>query len=167
MIKAIPTKYNDILFRSRLEARWAVYFDLMGIEYLYEPEGYNLDGVYYLPDFYLPKVSMFAEVKPFDFSPEEYNKARLLVIHSRMPVLKLIGYPDKRPYFVITSRYIDEEMGYIDEETGFIITNYHDYYRYEGRFFYYAGEPLEDLGFEEDGEAREIIDKVKKYQFSY
>ncbi len=38
----IPTKYNNILFRSRLEARWAVFFDSLNIQYFYEYEGYEL-----------------------------------------------------------------------------------------------------------------------------
>lgn len=51
-IKAIETVYNGYKFRSRLEARWAVFFDAMGIEYEYEPEGYVLqNGDTYLPDF--------------------------------------------------------------------------------------------------------------------
>lgn len=56
-IKAIETFYNGYRFRSRLEARWAVFFDAAGIKYEYEPEGFKLsDGTYYLPDFYLPDV---------------------------------------------------------------------------------------------------------------
>ena len=51
-IKHIETVYNGYRFRSRLEARWAVFFDAMGIKYEYEPEGYILkDGSRYLPDF--------------------------------------------------------------------------------------------------------------------
>ena len=38
-IEAIPTKYNNYLFRSRLEARWAVFFDAAKIKYEYEVEG--------------------------------------------------------------------------------------------------------------------------------
>ena len=30
-IKAIQTEYNGYLFRSRLEARWAVFFDACGV----------------------------------------------------------------------------------------------------------------------------------------
>ena len=37
-IKPIETVYNGYRFRSRLEARWAVFFDAAGIEYEYEPE---------------------------------------------------------------------------------------------------------------------------------
>ena len=42
-IKAIETEYNGYRFRSRLEARWAVFFDAMGIKYEYEPEGFELE----------------------------------------------------------------------------------------------------------------------------
>lgn len=65
MIKAIDTFYNGNYYRSRLEARWAVMFDLLGIKYQYEPIGYVLsNGVCYLPDFYLPDFNVYAEVKP-------------------------------------------------------------------------------------------------------
>lgn len=65
MIKAIDTKYNGYIHRSRLEARWSVFFVTLGIEYVYEMEGYNLGkGLYYLPDFYLPKYDAYIEVKP-------------------------------------------------------------------------------------------------------
>lgn len=56
-IKAIQTEYKGYKFRSRLEARWAVFFDAAGIEYEYEPEGFLINnGLCYLPDFYLPNV---------------------------------------------------------------------------------------------------------------
>lgn len=51
-IKPIETEYKGYRFRSRLEARWAVFFDALGIEYQYEPEGFELpSGKRYLPDF--------------------------------------------------------------------------------------------------------------------
>lgn len=65
-MKAIDTEYNGYLFRSRLEARWAVFFDWVGIKWIYEPEGFILkDGTRYLPDFYLPEIEtdVFCVVK--------------------------------------------------------------------------------------------------------
>jgi len=63
-LKPIETRYNGYRFRSRLEARWAVFMDALGIEYQYEPEGFDLgDGYYYLPDFYLPETKAWIEVK--------------------------------------------------------------------------------------------------------
>ena len=64
MIQAIETIYNGYRFRSRLEARWAIFFSAMGVKYEYEPEGYRLsDGTLYLPDFYLPESDTFVEIK--------------------------------------------------------------------------------------------------------
>jgi len=54
-IKAIETRYAGCNFRSRLEARWAVFFDHLGIKWEYEREGYvGVRGTPYLPDFWLP-----------------------------------------------------------------------------------------------------------------
>ncbi len=50
-MKAIETYYNGYRFRSRLEARWAVVFDTLGIRYEYEPEGFETSAGPYLPDF--------------------------------------------------------------------------------------------------------------------
>lgn len=72
MIKSIETEYKGYRFRSRLEARWAVFFDACGVKWEYEPEGFDLgDGLYYLPDFLLHdvwirnlyKCDLWAEVK--------------------------------------------------------------------------------------------------------
>ena len=79
-IKAIETEYNGYRFRSRLEARWAVFFDAAGIEYQYEPEGFELrDGTKYLPDFYLPWFKCYVEIKPksIDQSDERQAKKKL------------------------------------------------------------------------------------------
>ena len=77
-IKPIETFYNGYRFRSRLEARWAVYFDSLGIEYEYEPEGYELsDGTKYLPDFYLTSMHMFVEVKAENID----DKRRIFAMH--------------------------------------------------------------------------------------
>jgi hypothetical protein len=59
VIAAIQTKHNGVLFRSRLEARWAVFFDTLGIKYCYEAEGYALPSGNYLPDFYIPNQPSF------------------------------------------------------------------------------------------------------------
>lgn len=50
-IKAIETKYNGFRFRSRLEARWAIFFDSIGLKYEYEIEGFEMNGIRYLPVF--------------------------------------------------------------------------------------------------------------------
>ena len=52
-LKPIETRYQGYKFRSRLEARWAVFFDLLGVVWEYEPEGFRMGSVCYLPDFRL------------------------------------------------------------------------------------------------------------------
>ncbi len=77
--KAIPTEYAGYLFRSRLEARWAVFFDKLGIRWVYEYEGLILsDGTHYLPDFYLPDFHCYFEVKGKHIkgTTEEYKAMR-------------------------------------------------------------------------------------------
>lgn len=59
MIKAIETRYKGHRFRSRLEARWAVFFQAAGIKWIYEQEGFVVNGKPYLPDFYLPGLGYF------------------------------------------------------------------------------------------------------------
>lgn len=62
IIKAIATEYRGHRFRSRLEARWACFFDNVG--WTWEYEALDLDG--YIPDFILtfPNAPVLVEVKP-------------------------------------------------------------------------------------------------------
>ncbi|GAA4676648.1 hypothetical protein GCM10023347_33690 [Streptomyces chumphonensis] len=62
-IHAIETIYAGRRFRSRLEARWAVFFDEVGVSWEYEPQGYVIDGQPYLPDFLLTDCGTWVEVK--------------------------------------------------------------------------------------------------------
>ncbi|HMR68585.1 MAG TPA: hypothetical protein PKE64_31640, partial [Anaerolineae bacterium] len=95
MVKAIETVYNGYRFRSRLEARWAIYFDKLRIKYEYEMEGFDLgEAGWYLPDFYLPRVEMWGEVKARPLTKVELNKAQQLAKLTGEPVLMLVGTPD-------------------------------------------------------------------------
>lgn len=73
-MKAIETEYAGCRFRSRLEARWAVFFDAAGVEWAYEVEGYELPSGRYLPDFWLPDIG-FYEVKGQKPTDDEDRKA--------------------------------------------------------------------------------------------
>jgi len=67
-IAAKVTNYNGTVFRSRLEARWAVYLDELGVCYEYEPEFFQLDSRNYLPDFWVKdddsEEYLWLEIKP-------------------------------------------------------------------------------------------------------
>lgn len=59
-MKAIETEYAGCLFRSRLEARWAVFFDHLEVEWEHEPEGFETSAGRYLPDFRIDLPSSYA-----------------------------------------------------------------------------------------------------------
>lgn len=81
-IKPIETHYKGYRFRSRLEARWAIFFDTLGIEYQYEPEGFELgDGLRYLPDFWLPELRYWIEIKPTREVSEHENRKMERFVH--------------------------------------------------------------------------------------
>ena len=77
LIRARPTVYSGIHFRSRLEATWAAMFDQLGWSWEYEP--FQIGR--WLPDFAIkasaaPKGVILCEVKPtFDFPEEAAAKA--------------------------------------------------------------------------------------------
>lgn len=70
--RVIQPWYQGRHFRSRTEARWAVFFDAMGLQWQYELEGYFVNGRGYLPDFWLPQFDCFAEVKSGKFTSGEW-----------------------------------------------------------------------------------------------
>lgn len=99
----IETIYDGHRFRSRLEARWAVFLSALGIRWKYEFEGFVLPNKeWYLPDFWLPKFDggMYVEVKPDQFTPEEKQKCRLLCQETKMNVWLANDTPDLRCYEV-------------------------------------------------------------------
>lgn len=81
-IRAIETAYKGYKFKSRLEYRWAVFFDTIGVSWFYEYEGFDLgNGLWYLPDFYIPKWGCYFEAKNPGLWPEEgpdYNQQKEL-----------------------------------------------------------------------------------------
>lgn len=96
MIKPIETTYRGVTYRSRTEARWAVFFDLLKVPYAYEPQGIDLDGDWYLPDFWLPTGGVWFEVKGVAPDPREIRVAKKLAMVSRCPVAIAVGTPPTR-----------------------------------------------------------------------
>lgn len=100
-IQAIETRYKGYRFRSRLEARWAVFFDALGVKWEYEPEGFMLppDGDHYLPDFrvWTPQGKpIWYEVKPND-EARDWKHDGLMQMHAdagqQLRGSELIGDP--------------------------------------------------------------------------
>jgi hypothetical protein len=93
-IQPIETLYRGNRFRSRTEARWAVFFDAAGIKWQYELQGFNVGGRNYLPDFWLPQLEIFVEIKP-DITACEAAKPLMqaLVIATGHRGLLIAGLP--------------------------------------------------------------------------
>jgi len=92
----IQTIFAGVEHRSRTEGQWAAFLRTLWVPYIYEPEGYQLvvDGriVRYLPDFLLPRLDIYLEVKPWQsLTPEqqavqrEFNRHKLIVVASGVP----------------------------------------------------------------------------------
>lgn len=96
-LRAIETTYQDYAFRSRLEARWAVFLSALGLSWTYEAEGYDLGAAgYYLPDFWLPAIGCWLEIKGRPPTHGEIRKALALSTQAGYPVIILHGEIDPR-----------------------------------------------------------------------
>jgi hypothetical protein len=87
MIQAIETYYKGYRFRSRLEARWAVFFDALEMEWKYEPEGYVTAVGGYLPDFYLPEQGWIEIKAHTNLSNQELLKITSFAMHEPICVM--------------------------------------------------------------------------------
>lgn len=100
-VRALETEWRGYRFRSRLEARWAVFLTALNIEWEYEPEGFEFsNGDRYLPDFWLPTFDggSFVEVKP---RGGDFSKARRLNREAGVRIWLAEGPPNARVYTVI------------------------------------------------------------------
>jgi hypothetical protein len=130
-IKPIETRYAGCRFRSRLEARWAVFFDTLGIAWEYEPQGFELGPLpaslieemkndrfrepedadsehlgYYLPDFWLPGQEAWIEVKGTELSEQEWNRLyRFFELVGQRSFVAVGNIPDPRTINAIGHPY--------------------------------------------------------------
>jgi hypothetical protein len=137
---AIETYYHGYQCRSRLEARWIVFFESIGIQFYYEPEGYKLPSGWYLPDLFLPQIRMWAEVKPMRFTAVEKDKCKELVDATGHPCLLLPGPPEFTTYRAVHSLNAEEgnSLGDARWECSYLLDiDYHarKYYEKEQRLF--------------------------------
>jgi len=108
--KAKRTEYDGYTFRSRNEAKWAVFFNYMRIEYVYEERDIQDRYSRVLPDFYLPKLNVYVEVKRDDFSKEvrDSHIRKYGVIPRTTGKPCMIAYGN--PYKCISSREWNESV---------------------------------------------------------
>jgi hypothetical protein len=140
-IQPIETNFMGYRFRSRLEARWTKYLNTLGIKWIYEFEGYNIPLVgKYLPDFWLPELNCFAEVKPTIFTETEYRKCRGL----EKPCLLLDTPWPQAVHGYYATRSVDEDSYsfYLSgDEWGRVII---ETSQHKKRLWYLLGEKITD-----------------------
>lgn len=141
-IPAITTVWKGIKYRSRTEARWAVFFQELNITARYEEERFKLsNGINYLPDFYLPELDVYLEVKPDsdEVVTEEWVKAQQLALdlkkdRKKTGVWLSTGSPDQNAATIIplsdSSDYFNHKVNRIiaEEDIGQTLAN--EYGRY-------------------------------------
>ena len=101
-MRSIETEYAGRRFRSRLEARWAVFLDVCHADWEYEPQGYVLDdGTRYLPDFQVRGVR-FRRADGMDVTDiaievkgvmDPASEAKVKAYAEERPILVLGGLP--------------------------------------------------------------------------
>lgn len=84
-IEPKPTDYGGVRFRSQLESCWAKFFDHFNIRWLYEPAKFRF-GHHgsYIPDFHLPDLKTWIEIKPDIPHYIEEKSQDLRIIESRL-----------------------------------------------------------------------------------
>lgn len=98
MIKPIETQYAGRRFRSRLEARWATFFDHLEVEWEYEPDGFETSAGRYLPDFRIsiPQMKDYGHRQWFEVKPPGApvdSRHSALAAESDMPLIVARGMP--------------------------------------------------------------------------
>jgi len=110
-IKAVPTVYAGVQFRSRLEARWAAFFDGLGWKWMYEPA--ELNG--WIPDFRLELCApVWVEVKP-EYSIEDLEQytSKLDEAGCNEEILLVGATP------LLKSKFYDDALGLLRESPDF------------------------------------------------
>lgn len=115
--KPIETSYQGYRFRSRLEARYAVLFDALEIDWEYEVQGYDLgDGIFYLPDFWLPHTNggCWVEIKGAKPTERECLAAQRLAVFTLKDAFIFFGSlrKDKREDDSAYKYFAGDDMGW-------------------------------------------------------
>ena len=112
-IAAIPTKWDGVQFRSRLEARFAAFFSSLGWRWEYEP--FDLTG--WIPDFIIRGAdqNLLVEVKPFasdlEAFTEKLNKHGIKPVKGEFEEILFVSHEGVQP-----SRYCEGmQLGMLGE----------------------------------------------------
>lgn len=93
-INPIQTLYKKVNFRSRLEAYWAVFFDLLKVKWEYEPDNFRISELKcgYCPDFYLEEYEIYIEIKPTEPTKTEVIKLESVRNQTKKKCIFQVGF---------------------------------------------------------------------------
>ena len=118
-MKAIETIYNGTNYRSKTEAKWALFMDLIGCKFIYEPQAYDLgESGCYLPDFWLPALDAFVEIKPDIVIDSRTSPTAALCAFTRKNVFTFCGSPEDPSQHWTESGYLCTFAGPEDQTAG-------------------------------------------------
>lgn len=104
-MKALETWHSGYRFRSRLEARWAKFYEVVERRYEYEKQGFELgNGICYLPDFHFPDDGWWNEIKGDNFTEEDGHKIAKLNEALYQRALSECGTQPANPLVALTLR---------------------------------------------------------------
>jgi hypothetical protein len=115
-----PVTYNGVRYRSSLEVTWVKFFDSLGVLYMYEPETFKTRHGFYKPDFYLPHLEMYVEIKPSKPTTIELEKGQDVCSKTLKRFLFQVGTPAEmwEIYDEIGENYFDVG-GFENNNVGF------------------------------------------------
>lgn len=139
---SLVTHYAGRRFRSLIEARYAVFFDLIGVGWKYEPKTFYSRTLYlaYKPDFLLPKLCYWIEIKGQPPSERELQKIDILrevATQKGDKVFVLVGqlpdHPEDFPQGLHFGRPHDEVQHALNVARGWRFDNHRRATRSSGR----------------------------------
>jgi hypothetical protein len=80
-------KYNNIWMRSNWEVKYAKYLNKNNIKWLYESKTFDLGNTTYTPDFYLPKINTYIEIKGYK---SDIFKQKFILFKKKYKDIKII-----------------------------------------------------------------------------
>lgn len=88
--EAVDTVHGGIRYRSRTQARWAVFLDTLGLEHAYEPKRFLLGGgISLTPDFLLPSLNAWLIVNSADPAIREADRWKAGLFASEHPEFRI------------------------------------------------------------------------------
>lgn len=98
MTEQTGVKWGPHQFPSSHIARWAIYFDSLGFKWVYAPGEFEKDGATLRPDFWIPELEAYIELRSESKSEEDVRKCELLRYASKKDVYLIEGVPDENRY---------------------------------------------------------------------